>query len=136
VKDHSLRWGEDTWEQAEREQSKPKRWGVLKKVPNQKSLFHREAMEVENAQAKRLSQRKKSPSIRSSKKCFTNRVKRETVDSFLGFQEIRLVQRKMQYPVVERRSRGKLAQYVIPRVSMSEKGITQCCYRHSLVRIG
>jgi hypothetical protein len=43
-------------------------------------------MDVENAQAKRLSQRKKSPSIRSSKKCFTDKVKRETVDSFLGFQ--------------------------------------------------
>lgn len=50
------------------------------------SLFHRHSQKqwmLKNAQAKDLSQRKKTLSIRSSKKCFTDKVKRETVDSFL-----------------------------------------------------
>ena len=55
------------------------------------SLFHRHSQKqwmLKNAQAKDLSQRKKTLSIRSSKKCYTDKVKRETVDSFLLFQEI------------------------------------------------
>lgn len=51
---------------------------------------------------------------------FTSKVKRETARSFLGFQVIQLVPRKVSGCRV--RQQRKLAQYVIPRVSVSKRG--------------
>lgn len=71
------------------------------------SLFHRSSHKQWMLQThKQNTLVSGSLSIRSSKKCFPDKVKRETVYSFLVVPEIGLVPRKMQYPVVERRVIG------------------------------